>query len=271
MRRTTALTLLIAGWLALPARADFVTVNDFGNLLFWSGSGANQAALVVYFDDPVYGDGAAPAAVAWGYRWDGAKTQADMLFALAGSIDVVAGTPPAPPVPQSGSDPRLAIDVEYSSYTYLDQTFSAWLLTAIRYDQVGLPAPWPQTLREMTSQSPPDIAPYSFVPASGTAWPAGGVLDLIADTGISDTLLQDRGWYGFVAAEYLIIPTDPPDFVGFPTTFAFDQPVAAVPEPAALVLAACGCMALGMWVRRRNGRATLSVESAKPRGTRNRT
>lgn len=267
MRRTTPLTLLVAAWLALPARADFVTVNSFGNLLFWSGSGANQAALVAYFDAPVYGDGAAPAAVAWGYRWDGAKTQADMLFALAGSINVIAGSPPSPPAPQVGSDPRLAIDVEYSSYTFEDETFSAWLLTAIRYDQIGLPAPWPQTLREMTSQSPPDIAPYSFVPASGTAWPTGGVLDLIADTGISDTLLQDRGWYGFVAAEYLIIPTDPPDFVGFPATFAFALPTAAVPEPCSAALLACGGVAGALVaVRRRRGRlhSSRSSESRTP-------
>lgn len=267
MSRTTAWLLLIAAWVALPARAEYVTVNDFGNLLFWAGSGTNQAAFVAYFNDPVYGDDAAPAAVAWGYRWDGAQTQADMLFALAGSITVVDGSPPAPPLPQAGSDPRLAIDVGYSSFTNNSgQTISGWLLSAIRYDQVGLPAPWTQSVRTMDASGPPPengwlyIAPYEFVPAFGTAWPAGGDLDLVADTGISDTPLRDRGWYGFVEAVYEVLDEDPPVYVGFPSSYAFAQPTAAVPEPRAITLAACGLGVLALGWRRR-GRCRSRIRS----------
>jgi hypothetical protein len=237
------------------ARAELATVSQFSDLLFWAGSGTNQAALVLYFDVPSYGDGGSPAAIAWGYRWDGAKTQADMLFSLAGAI-TVSGTSPSPPTPQPGSDPRLAVDVSYYDFSGL----TGYLITALRYDQVGLPNPWQQTERVMDNTTPPpeagfvDIAPYEAFSGLGTAWPTGGSFGLIADTGISDTMLGNGGWYGFVEALYEVQDNQgEPVYIGFPGTLTFAQPVAAVPEPSGIVLLGCGGAIAGVmaWRRRR--------------------
>jgi hypothetical protein len=108
------------------------------------------------------------------------------------------------------------------------------------------------------------IAPYSIVPAAGTGWPAGGVLDLVANTGISDTMLEDRGWYGFVEAVFEVVPDDPPVYVGFPATYPFGQPTAAVPEPAALALGAAGVAVLGLRVLGMRRRGTLSCDAVRP-------
>ncbi len=44
---------------------------------YWVGSGSNQAVFVVD-----YNDGFNPHSYAWGYRWDGSATGADMLNAI---------------------------------------------------------------------------------------------------------------------------------------------------------------------------------------------
>ena len=254
MTKTIGFGLLLVLGSYLPARAEFVTVDDFTDILFWTGSGTNQAALVLYFNGPSYGDGGSPAAIAWGYRWDGARTQADMLLSLAGQI-TVSGSPPGPPSPQPGSDPRLAVDVSYFNSFGL----TGYLVTSLRYDQIGLPSPWQQIERVMDNTTPPpenglvDIAPYEALSGTGNGWPAAGAFELIADTGISQTNLANGSWYGFVESLYEIQTNgDQVDYIGFPTSFTFAQPVAAVPEPSALVLTACGgIVVLGAWRRRR--------------------
>lgn len=47
---------------------------SFGDVQFWVGTGANQAALVIDFND-----GKTNEAFLWGYRWDGAATAEDMV------------------------------------------------------------------------------------------------------------------------------------------------------------------------------------------------
>ena len=258
MAKTIGLGLLVVLGTLLPARAEFVTVNDFTDILFWGGSGTNQAALVLYFNDPTYGDGGSPAAIAWGYRWDGVRTQADMLLSLAGQI-TVSGSAPSPPSPQPGSDPRLAVDVSYFNAFGL----TGYLVTSLRYNQVGLPSPWEQIERAMDNTTPPpengfvDIAPYEALSGVGNGWPVAGNFDLIADTGISQTTLTNGSWYGFVESLYEVQDNGgDPVYVGFPATYTFAQPVSAVPEPSGIVLAACGgIVALGVWRRRRRHRA----------------
>lgn len=255
MSKAIGIGVLLALSLQGFARAELATVSRFSDLLFWAGSGTNQAALVLSFNGPSYGDGGSPAAIAWGYRWNGEKTQQDMLFSLAGTISV-AGSPPSPPTPQPGSDPRLAIGISYFDSFGL----TGYLVTSLGYDQIGLPSPWQQVERVMDNLEPApengfiDIAPYRFLSGATAEWPAAGGFGLIADTGISNTTLVDGGWYGFVEALYEIeVNGENVNYIGFPATYTFAQPVAAVPEPSGIVLLGCGgaIPAVMAWRRRR--------------------
>lgn len=55
-------------------------VTDFSDIAFWVGSGSNQSALVIDWND-----GLSPVSLAWGFRWDdsaGELTGWDMLMAI---------------------------------------------------------------------------------------------------------------------------------------------------------------------------------------------
>lgn len=60
--------------LSLRSAQDF----DMDDILFWVGTGNNQAALVLQWNDDREED-----ALVWGYRWDGNATGYDMLAAIA--------------------------------------------------------------------------------------------------------------------------------------------------------------------------------------------
>lgn len=253
MSKVVAVGFLLAAVAHAPASAELATVGNLTDLVFWAGTGTNQAALVVAFGAAPYGDGASPTAVAWGYRWNGSQTQADMLLALAGHI-TVSGSPPSPPSPQPGSDPRLFIDVQYFDGFGL----TGYLVTTLRYNQVGLPSPWPQVMRHIDNATLPpengfiDIAPYAAASGTGGGWPVGGSFGLIADTGISQTNLVDGTWYGFVEALYEVQPNGgDPIYIGFPGTLPFAQPVAAVPEPSGIALVTCAGAVVLLAARRR--------------------
>ncbi|MGB8853456.1 MAG: hypothetical protein WCC69_07825 [Pirellulales bacterium] len=227
MMRVFAAVAVLVALVATPARAALVTVNDFSDIFFWTGSGTNQAALVLQFPTTVETGTVAPAAIAWGYRWNGSATFADMVFSLAGNIT-------GGPRPVAGSDARLAVDVSYYS------AFTDYFVNEVSYNQIGLPAAdWSQAVRQI---GPYDIdtgeypAQYQLDSAAGV-W-TGSQLN-VSGAGIAGTPLVDGGWYGFIQAD------------GLASTLAFAQPVAAVPEPAALPLAVCGCVvAVGAWRRR---------------------
>ncbi len=227
MMRVIAMSVLLVGMMAVPARAAMVTVDSFSDILFWTGSGTNEAALVLQFPTTIgTGTGTvAPTSIAWGYRWDGSATFADMVFSLAGGI--VGG-----PQPDAGSDSRLGIDVTYYS------SFGDYFVNEISYNQVGLPSEWSQAVRQIGPYDPDTgeyPAQYQLDSAVG-AW-TGNPLSM-SDFGISGTALVDGGWYGFVQAD------------GSEASLSFTQPVSAVPEPSGFVLAACGAAALIAWRRR---------------------
>jgi hypothetical protein len=79
MRRAT-LQLVLGACAALLAcgitRAG--TIASLDDIVFWTGAGANRAALVIDFD----GDATTDNALAWGFRWEGTATGRDMLNAL---------------------------------------------------------------------------------------------------------------------------------------------------------------------------------------------
>ena len=49
----------------------------FTDIDFWVGSGSQQAALVVDWNDGIH-----PTSIAWGFRWDGVATGEEMLTAI---------------------------------------------------------------------------------------------------------------------------------------------------------------------------------------------
>lgn len=212
--------------LLLTVRVEAAPVTEFSDIRAWAGSGTNTSALVLQF-----GGTASPTSIAWGYRWSGTtSTMQEMMFAIAGSTTVSGGSSPP-----AGLDGRLSME--------LDQYAWGVLVNRISYDQVGLPAnEWSQGVRtiepyeESTGLFP---AQYQLDAAAGV-WT--GASFGFSDFGISQTPLVDGGWYGFVSGTG-------------DATFAFAQPVAAVPEPAVWALLAGAAAAIGYRLRaRRHGR-----------------
>ena len=72
--------IILSAALALGFSASSMAglVNSFDDIEFWVGSGANQAVLIIDFND-----GQTSESFAWGYRWDGTACGADMILAVA--------------------------------------------------------------------------------------------------------------------------------------------------------------------------------------------
>jgi hypothetical protein len=73
---------------SVTAAADGATVSSMGDVQFWVGSGANQAALVIDWND-----GKSPESLAWGFRWDGSATGQTMLDAIKSADPRLTQTP----------------------------------------------------------------------------------------------------------------------------------------------------------------------------------
>ena len=71
------LTLTIG--LALAIGASATITFPASNVLFWTGTGTNQAVVVIGWDDNPHGN----FALAWGVRWNGSATAANMLDTIA--------------------------------------------------------------------------------------------------------------------------------------------------------------------------------------------
>lgn len=232
--RTTMLGLLVS--LAAPLGALATPVDRVSDIRFWTGSGTNQAALVLEFGG-ANGDSDTPTSIAWGYRWNGDAFVADMVFALTGSI-----TGSGVPSVISGSDPRLGIDaLDYGPGLGIG-------VVGFTYDQLGLPAPgWTQTLRQMVATEDYSVYPALFLHAPGEpdaeAWPVTAFT--ASELGISSESLKANHWYAFASTSDDPYPPDPR---------VIAQPVAAVPEPSGEALLTCGVFgaAVMAWRRRRS-------------------
>ena len=64
---------IVAVMFASTAQADFT----FNDIEYWVGTGENEAAFVVDWND-----GIEPQSLAWGYRWDGTATGEDMFMEI---------------------------------------------------------------------------------------------------------------------------------------------------------------------------------------------
>jgi hypothetical protein len=94
-----------------------VKANSFGfsDIKNWTGTGSNQAILVIDWQD---GDN---SSLAWGYRWDGVKTGEDMLQA----IDV--------------ADSRLTVEGSVGSYGFFVHGIRYDLGNSLVHNQTTLP------------------------------------------------------------------------------------------------------------------------------------
>ncbi len=63
--------------LSLVAFASLVHAVSFSDIQFWVGSGSNEAAVVIDFND-----GQAPKSYVWGFRWNGSATGETALRAI---------------------------------------------------------------------------------------------------------------------------------------------------------------------------------------------
>lgn len=75
LKQLLAFTIVFA--VQQQSRSDVI---DFNDIVTWAGSGSQEAALVVDWND-----GQSP--LAWGYRWDGTATGEDMFRAVATADD----------------------------------------------------------------------------------------------------------------------------------------------------------------------------------------
>lgn len=96
--------------LLLPGRLQAV-VSSFDDILHWVGEGANQAALVIQWND-----GLEPVSLVWGYRWDGEATGLDMLLAIAGQTTFIGDPVGAERDPIFGANPALQLVIEHFSF-----------------------------------------------------------------------------------------------------------------------------------------------------------
>ncbi len=77
-RMCLTLVAAVAVWMSVSVRTNATGVTDFDDIRFWAGTGENRAALVVDWDHT----SATDQSLVWGYRWDGAATGEEMLWAI---------------------------------------------------------------------------------------------------------------------------------------------------------------------------------------------
>lgn len=216
--------LLLSAAFFLHAASASAQMFGFADIQNWTGTGSNEAAVVVDWND-----GKTPESIAWGYRWNGTATGLDMLQA----IDL--------------ADPRFAV------FTVNDPSFGAFVF-GMGYDlnhNGGTFTPGtPGTATETGSASDPGdhyaegfYTKYWAYYNSDTGSPyGGGGAWGFGDNGANSRVLVNGSWDGWSISDASFnAPT--PDF---PTAAA-----ANVPEPTVAWLLALGLGACVIVARRR--------------------
>jgi len=141
---------IISTTLLFPIQAQAF---DFSNVILWAGTGSNEAVFVIDFKQAP-----APASYAWGYRWSGTKTAADMLLA----IDAL--------------DANLTVTTQlFGSSVFVDNITYNSPTTGTTFTGAPFPAGYFNTFGGGTGGSP--------------SW-------ISASVGLSDTLLINHDWQG---------------------------------------------------------------------------
>ena len=170
MKKITNRALLV---LAAMLIASSASAFEFDDIQFWVGSGPNQAALVIDWND-----GISPQSLAWGLRWGGTATGADMLSAI------------------DAADSRLAVDGSVGQYGLFVNGMSYYLGAGSTHDQTT-PADWSQSWSYWVGDS-----------ATSPNWTSSQV-------GASSRLLADNCWDGWSFTSWdasynpITLPGDP--------------------------------------------------------------
>jgi hypothetical protein len=207
---------------SLSAVSAIAAVNSFGDITHWVGSGANESALVIDFND-----GSAVDSFAWGYRWD--DPVAPVVVSGADMIVAIAADDPNLSISYSGtpSDGFFLTEVTYrSSFSATNGDF----VTNFDY--------WNYSIAGGTAGDPPGNAigggGGSTVPA-WTASPAGPADESFGSQG---RILADGSWDAFAFGSNGTQPSGP---------------IAPAPEPRSVALVFSLAAGLFAVCRRRRG------------------
>lgn len=215
---------LVAGLTSI-AEASPYSDFDFDDITYWVGSGSNQAALVIEWND-----GKEPQTIVWGYRWDGTATGADMLAAISGSGYATGGPFSGN---MAGADSRLYTQLQWWS------GYDAYTVYAFGYDVDGDGFKWQEDADESGGPADPDDHGYEgwytgywsyWVSDDGSEWAYSG-------WGISARELSDGSWDGWSYS----------DFASYGSGSAPGTPASAqapVPIPGAIWLLGSGLIGL---------------------------
>ncbi|MDX2226187.1 MAG: hypothetical protein SFY92_03680 [Verrucomicrobiae bacterium] len=75
-RQLLRTALLLVAFTLLTSRLTG-QVTSFSDVQYWTGSGTNESVMILNWNDSL-----APQSLAWGYRWNGTASAADMLTAI---------------------------------------------------------------------------------------------------------------------------------------------------------------------------------------------
>jgi hypothetical protein len=221
----------------LSQAGPVTNINDIQN---WTGTGSQKAALVFQWND-----GQSPAALVWGYRWNGSATGYDMLTAIAGITKIYDANDPSTLISTTyGADNRISLD-------FLDYSFGP-ALNAVNFNTgatLRTQSDWSSGYWEYFNVggsflTPPDGDPNVY---SGTNNYPGDDLDSdwVSSYGGSDTrVLSDGSWDAWsFAATFISVPVV--------QGFAASADSSAVPEPGQVASSLLLIMGIVIYLWRR--------------------
>jgi hypothetical protein len=207
MRKILSAAVLLAAVIQAPSAS--ATISSFDDITFWTGTGSSRAALVIDFKD-----GTAQPSFAWGYRFDGNPSGAEMILDIVAADTSLSMT-------HSGS---AASGFFFSSLAYTgdgshSRTSGDFIVFPDEY--VG----WHYFISGGTSGDSPVAGGGTSLPSPWIESPSGAAESSFGSPG---RLLADGAWdaWAFVQYDDSFNATESPSAIVY----------AAVPEPSAAAL-----------------------------------